>query len=390
MENFAGIAADAALVAWVAIAAIACVSVLYAQSDRPPLEGNADTPAVLIIPVRGVPGHLDAMWQGICAQTYCSLRVIFAVESTDDPAYAAVRALRGGPAVEIVVAGPTGLRGQKVHNMLAALRTLQPGDDIVVFADADIVPKPDWLARLIRALDDDGANMVSGYRWSYATDNRWATAFVCVINSSVATAARRSAWNIAWGGSMVLRRQTVEALDLERCWGRAVLDDLPLSRAVKEAGIGLRSPRDTLVPGPVSFSWKDAIAFGRRQYLFVRMHAPLQWVMAAGATTLPLIGWAVALPLAFGGDGYAIGAIVSANVLDQVRATLRQRVPRKLWGTSITGRTAWLDRWGTPAYLLVHAVVVWSTLFGRSITWAGRTYRLDGRQRVVSVTGPAA
>jgi hypothetical protein len=110
-------------------------------------------------------------------------------------------------------------------------------------------------------------------------------------------------------------------------------------------------------------------------------------------TTLPLIGWAVAVPLAVGGDKLAIAALLSVNFIDHLRACLRRRVPAKLWGGEVTGRMAWLDRWGTPAYLGLHAVFVWSALFGRTIAWSGRIYRLDARARVVkvaSVPGAAA
>ena len=36
--------------------------------------------------------------------------------------------------------------------------------------------------------------------------------------------------------------------------------------------------------------------------------------------------------------------------------------------------------------LALHAAIIWSTLFGRSMTWAGRTYRLDRENRVVDLT----
>jgi len=67
----------------------------------------------------------------------------------------------------------------------------EPADAIVVFADVDIAPTPDWLARLLRDLDRADLGMTSGYRWLMPTDERWSTAFVCVINSSIAAAPKR-------------------------------------------------------------------------------------------------------------------------------------------------------------------------------------------------------
>jgi hypothetical protein len=373
------------LAAWLIVAALACFGVYQVQRKRPPAATGQGEPTVLIIPMRGVPEHLGALWQGICAQTHGPIRVMFTVESTADPAYAALNALTGGPPVEIVVAGPATRRGQKVHNLLAAIERLQPEDAVIVFADADIVPAADWLARLVRELDPRKLDLVSGYRWLVPADERWSTAFVCVINSSIAAAPRDRKWSLAWGGSMALRRHTLEALDLKTVWDRAVSDDLTLSRGIRALGGSVRSPRDALVQTPASYGWRDGIAFGRRQYLFMRMHAPWHWLAAAAATTLPLAGWAVALPLAIIGDPVAIGVILAANVLDFTRARLRQRIPRKLWGVETPARIARLDRWGTPAWLALHAVVVWSTLFGRSVTWAGRIYRLDAQAQLERV-----
>jgi Glycosyl transferase family 21 len=379
--------------AWLVIALVACFCVFYTQLDPTPVLSEYRPSVVVIIPVRGVPSHLPELWQAICAQIYRPFRLVFAVESLTDAAYAALGALTDGPETEIVVAGATIQRGQKVHNQLAALQVLRPADAVVVFADADIVPAADWLARLIRGLEDPNNAAVAGYRWMFPTDQRWSTAFTCAANASIATLVRLRSFNVAWGGSTALRRETLEALDLTKCWDRAVLDDLPLTRAVRARGGAVYGPRDVLVPTPASYSWKEAFAFGRRQYLYARMYAPGHWVFAACMTTLPLIGWAVAVPLAVGGDKLAIAALLSVNFIDHLRARLRRRVPAKLWGGEVTGRMAWLDRWGTPAYLGLHAVFVWSALFGRTIAWSGRIYRLDARARVVkvaSVPGAAA
>src|SRR5215510_1878714 len=374
------------LAAWLIVAALSCFGVYITQRERQTVGGSRAEPIALIIPVRGTPSHLRELWQGICAQTRGPLRVIFAVERADDPAGSALRALTGGPPFDIVVAGVATKRGQKIHNMLAALGRVEPSDAIVVFADADIAPAPDWLARLLRDLETGRLGMTSGYRWLMPSDERWSTAFVCVINSSIAAAPRDSKWANAWGGSMALRRHTLDALALPSVWEHAVSDDLTISRAVRALGGKVRSPRDALVPALSSYSWKDAIVFGRRQYLFTRTHAPRLWLVAAAATTIPLAGWATALPLAVAGDKLAIGTIAIAYALDYIRARLRERIPRRLWGIESHPRVKWLDRWATPAWLALHAAVIWSTLLGRTIHWAGRRYRIDTKQRLVPPT----
>jgi hypothetical protein len=376
--------AIASLAAWLAIASISCFLVYKCVTDLPPPRPGYNPQTVLIIPVRGVPKHLDALWRGICTQTFRPFRVVFAVESIDDPVYEALRSLSDGPPTEIVVAGATVRRGQKVHNQLAALATLQPADAVIVFADADIVPAADWLTLLLRELRDPKNAMVSGYRWMTPSDDRCSTACLCVANASLATIGWRRSFNLAWGGSMALRRETLDLLDIAGCWDRAVLEDLPLSRAAHALGY-IESEPDVLVPTPASYSWKEAIAFGRRQYLFVRMYSPRHWLVAAGATTLPLIGWTVSLILTAGGNKAALATLLVANALDHVRARLRRRVPEKLWGTAMPRRMALIDRWGTPIYLGFHALIIWSTLFGRTIVWAGRSYRLDANNQVVQI-----
>jgi hypothetical protein len=105
-------------------------------------------------------------------------------------------------------------------------------------------------------------------------------------------------------------------------------------------------------------------------------------MLAAVVMTVPLVGWVAALSLGSTGNAIAIGVFMAANALDHLRAYFRRRVSRKLWRTDIARRVAWLDSWGTPAVLAVHAMIIWSTLFGRSITWAGRTYWLDRNKQV--------
>lgn len=375
-----------ALSAWLVVAGLSCYGVwdCVRSLKRPPVTSWRPRIAV-IVPVRGVPPNFTALWQAIREQTFPASRVIFALEDEGDPAFAAIDTLPPGPRRERVIAGPASGRGQKVHNLLAALGALGREDEVIVFADADIVPDDAWLLRLVAPLNEPGIKLVSGYRWMTPVDARWSSAFACVANASAATLPRSPAWNLPWGGSIALRRETLDAMNLPAVWDRSLLDDLPLGLAARAKGFPITCPQSLLVPSPTAMGWRDAIAFGRRQYLFVRWHSPKHWVLAAAGTTLPLLGWAVALPLAFTGNGFAILTIVLANLFDQMRASLRQRVPRELWDTGMSRRMALLDRFGTPAVLALHAAVIWSTLLGRSMTWAGRRYSIDAERRIIRI-----
>jgi ceramide glucosyltransferase len=380
----------ALMAAWVGVAAFGCYCVYFYQ-DKLGRTVRVEHPvaAVVIIPVRGVSNDLRALWVRLCAQAYRPWRLIFAVESEADPAFAVLSALTaspgGAPQVEIVVAGLATDSGQKVHNLLAALACSRSDDRIIVFADADIEPPPDWLVRIVRGLADPSVEVVSGYRWLMPERGNLATSLICAAHASVSTLPRPRYLNYAWGGTMALRREMLDGLDIERIWRGSVSDDLSLSAAIRERGGAILAPRELLLPTPAAYSWRSGLGFGRRQYLLVRIHAPKLWAFAAAATTLPLLGWAVALPLAIAGDRLAIAAILAANVLDQVRASLRRRVIRALWGEPglrRLKRVLWLDRWATPAWLACHAAIIWSTLFGRTISWGGRVYPIDARQRL--------
>src|SRR5512134_2815867 len=92
------------------------------------------SPAVaIIVPVRGVSPNLPALWKALRTQKHQKFRILFAVESADDPAYGALAALIGRakrPRTEIIVTGRAKNEGQKVHNQLAALSQIRRRDRI--------------------------------------------------------------------------------------------------------------------------------------------------------------------------------------------------------------------------------------------------------------------
>jgi hypothetical protein len=102
--------------------------------------------------------------------------------------------LSSDPRIELVIAGEASQSAQKVHNLLAALATLQPQDRVVVLADTDIVPRPIGLERLIRPI---ALHRAGDQRLSLANPGRprLASRIVALADVSIATAARDSRWN---------------------------------------------------------------------------------------------------------------------------------------------------------------------------------------------------
>src|SRR5258708_23458394 len=80
---------------------------------------SAEARICVIIPVRGVSVHLPSLCEALSAQHYPRWRVVFAVESAADPAYAALAELLAPPnglAPGIVVAGAAPHAGREGPN----------------------------------------------------------------------------------------------------------------------------------------------------------------------------------------------------------------------------------------------------------------------------------
>jgi cellulose synthase/poly-beta-1,6-N-acetylglucosamine synthase-like glycosyltransferase len=60
--------------------------------------------------------------------------------------------------------GPSAHRNSRNYASASAVDAIEPRDEIVTFVDADTLPAPEWLARLVAALVNTGRDTVTGYR----------------------------------------------------------------------------------------------------------------------------------------------------------------------------------------------------------------------------------
>jgi len=151
------------------------------------------------------------------------------------------------------------------------------------------------------------------------------------------------------------------------------------------------SPRQSLLPAPIAMDWRQAFAFGRRQYQLILTHDPDLWLLAALGTAIPAFSFVLAIVLLLQGSVFALCVLALAGVLGAVRTQLRRRIVTALWGRELTSGLAgfWtIDRWLRPLWWAFHTVCVFSAPGSRRISWAGVDYIVRSPQDIEVIRWP--
>jgi len=374
------------LALWLVTALTATAGVIdyYRRIRRPRAAAETAPKVAILVPVKGAARSLTDFLEAIARQDYPAFRVVFAVEAADDPALAVLRAFpRDGRDTETVVAGPAEGRGQKVHNLLAALSRLRPDDALVVFADSDIEPTPHWLRQLVRPVLRGVAGASSGYRWQIPGDGALPTRALAAADWSIATSGRSTRWNLCWGGSTALERGLLDRLDLPRWWRHSASDDLSLTAALRHSRERIYAPLELLVPSTARQDWRGLLAFGRRQYLMCRTYATGHWLLAGWTLAVPAFGAVAGVAGAAAGDSLALAALAAVVSLAELRHAVRRAIVRLILGPDEIARIRPGERlacWAFPIVHLVHLSCFLGSLYGRRFRWAGIEYRFRGRR----------
>ena len=139
--------------------------------------------------------------------------------------------------------------------------------EIYLFADDDIIPHKKWMRYLISSMD----SISTTYRWYFSPS------LLCVWNAAIAAIMFYPRFNFAWGGSTAIRKDIFEKYDIERIWKRELVDDLTLTKVMKEKGEEIRFVPQAMVeslPERKIFSWMN------REFAWLRYYFPSLWVTA--------------------------------------------------------------------------------------------------------------
>ena len=166
-----------------------------------------------------------------------------------------------------------------------------------------------------------------------------------------------------------------------------------MTRALDAAGCAIFSPRQSLLLSPIAVDWKEAFAFGQRQYRLMLTHVPMLWLFAAFVTGLPFIAACLSVALALQGQIAGFSVLALSIGLGELRYRNRRRIVRSLWPETERAdlATYWrVERFMRPLWWCFHLVCIFAALGSRRIRWAGIDYLVRGPQDVIVLRREAA
>lgn len=376
---------------------------LVGRSRQGP-SGDYQPFAAVIVPAKGLDPGFDANLAAFLTQDYPAYQLILAVAAKDDPAYAALaerlKQLPPPPAgrvvkTALVVAGHTKTRGEKVNNLLAGLKVVDPAAQALVFADLDATPGAGWLRSLVAPLADADVTVSTGFRW-YLPGEGFASHLRAAWDTSIATMLGEHGHNFAWGGSMAIRAADFRRLEVaERYWASTVSDDYALTRAVREARARhaagrIRFEPRCLVKSGEELSLREFLSWANRQIILTRVYSSRLWRMGLGSYLLYCGTFVLGLALiatrsiTAAGDSVVAAALILILALGIIKARLRTVVARLIFPEE----RASFDRYGS-SYWTLAPLVPWVMLVNfvtagltRRIEWRGVRYELRSPDEV--------
>lgn len=348
--------------------------------------------AAWVISVKGDSENFDPFLDFVLGQDYPDYRVIFVTESEQDPATPRIRQrLAESPKGRLIIAGEASASGQKVHNLLAALATLEPEDQILAFADADLMGRSDWLSCLALPLNQGRADFTTGYRWFVPQGPSLPNRIVAQIGAGIEPWIGPNWRMCLWGGSMAMTREMHDELHLSDELKGCINDDVRISQIAKRAGKKMSYVRSVAALSPVDFNWRSLFEFGRRQYFQLRIYQNFLWWMAFCIPWFYLAGLAVCLIRLSAGQFLMLAPLAAVVVLTGCRNATREMYISDRFASdderfamaSMRGG-GWLD----PLVHLVHGLIIASSAVGREMVWAGIRYRITGPKSTVILARP--
>ena len=337
----------------------------------------------VFVPCKGAFPGLAENLEAIARQQYKNFTVTYISESDEDLANESIESVvHRYRHCRHVISGSAVSCGQKNYNLLKGL-TKDSESEVFVFCDADIRPSLKCLSMLVSSLFMENISVATGFVWITPLHQTVAGTIHSMMGAYQATFLNNS-MKMVWGGTMAIRSSTFEQLRVAEEWSRTAVDDMVLSRLVRNAKLRtVNNPQCLVISNQAILSAREVVTWFTRQILFLKFYIRSLWLAALAIYIPSSVIMMAAGPLAIMGFFYdsvrPIGFIcIGFSLIVMFIHTLMKFTYRD--GQSML---RWFLISPLAQWIATYSLV--KTVFRQEIRWAGKTYKLDRKGRVIKI-----
>jgi len=375
----------------------------------------------IIAPCRGLDEGLETNLSALFEQDFPQFEILFVVDDEKDEAVSVIKSLiyrrnaetqrneeklslknsaslrlcgEKNVSAKLIIAGKATDESQKVHNLRQAVLEVSDESKVFVFVDSDARPGESWLRNLVAPLLDENIGCATGYRWFVAKNGGFSSQMRSVWNASIASAlGANTNTNFCWGGSMAIRRDVFEKLDMREKWRGTLSDDFAVTRTMKEANLPIYFVPNCLTASVEDCTFRELLEFTTRQMKITRVYAPHLWIASfIGSFLFNLVFVLGILIIAFYSTDtfafwFAVASLSLVSAFSVGKAWLRlnaaklvlknyeKELDRQFW----TQNTLWIF---SPVLFFYNA---FCALLSRKIVWRGIGYELKSHDKTIVI-----
>ena len=228
----------------------AALMTLAFQRRDPPLPARIE-PVTILKPLCGDEPHLQERLRSFCTLDYAApVQVVLGVHQPEDAAF--------GPATRLAAAFPERIEvsaeakelgsNRKVSNLVGMARRAR--HDLIILSDSDIEVEPDFLLKVVGALQRPGVGAVTCLYHGVARSGIWSRLSAMGINTSflpnVIVGLRLGLAQPCFGSTIAMRRRTLGTIGGFAAFANQLADDYAIGMAVRRRGLAVAIPGFTV------------------------------------------------------------------------------------------------------------------------------------------------
>lgn len=355
--------------------------------------------ASVIIPCKGTDFEFEKNLESLTLLDPEKFEVVFITATDDDPARQAIQNVieklkTKSLVVKLITAGIKKTCAQKLYNLVQGVKAANSDSEYLIFIDADIRLEQEMLISLLQPLSKDSIGATTG--------------FPVFIPSKRFSSIVRFAWGI--GGLLVLadkkkvfthgainaiRRQDFYTFQIEDRYLNSVSDSLTLTDVIRSHNKEIVFVPKAIVPSPDDISFNDLIKWSNRLTILSRIYNPTFWRMIFfnyASISVLFITLFFLTANDFKGEGFGLFLlafscyqIIQIYILSTNFNFILTLLPEK-YRAQLTELKWRIVFYSLFAFVLIQVNLIVS-LFYKTITWRGITYKIFSDKKVEVISG---